>query len=291
MKKNYVFTFALLIGVGMISFQKSGVRQTNKNQISHRYNGGSPTGKTGAPGEGNCTSCHTGTVMTGSSENIFTLVDASGAISSYIPGQTYQIELALSSNPVKKGMQVTVLDANNQFAGSFTPATGGVNFTTGNGKTYANHAAASTTTSFPLWNWKWTAPATNIGPVKFYIASNVANNNGQSTGDVIHLSNHTINGTVGLEEKSIEAVKDFNASFSVENSMVYMKYSSLIIGSNFVNIVDLSGKSVLNMNMGTSSIGINKEMVRLPEYIKNGLYVVQFFVDNYPMSKTIVVER
>ena len=73
--------------------------------------------------------------------------------------------------------------------------------------------------------------------------------------------------------------------------MVYIQFSSLINGSNFVNIVDMTGKSVLNMDIGASSIGINKESVRLPEHIKNGMYIVQFFVDNYPMSQSILVKR
>jgi|TARA_R110000737_G_scaffold124916_1_gene157351 hypothetical protein len=291
MKKNYVFTLALVIGIGLVSWQKSSSIQTSEYKKSHRFTSGAPNGKTGAPGESNCTDCHTGSVMAGSSENIFTVAGSTGAITTYVPGQTYQIELAMASNPAKKGMQVTVLDANNSFAGSFTPAAGGVNFTMGGGKTYANHSAASTTTSFPFWNWQWTAPATNVGPVTFYVATNVANNNGQNTGDVIHISNHTFNGVVGLEENSIESVKDFRASFSAENSMVYIQFSSLINGSNFVNIVDMTGKSVLNMDIGASSIGINKESVRLPEHIKNGMYIVQFFVDNYPMSQSILVKR
>jgi hypothetical protein len=290
MKKNYVFTFALIIGIGLVSWQKSSSVQTSKYKKSHKYQSGAPAGKTGAPGEGNCTECHTGSVMAGSSENQFILVDGAGVATSYVPGVTYQIGLSMASNPAKKGMQVTARDANNATAGTFTGASG-VALTSSSGKSYANHTAASTLSSFPLWTWSWTAPATNVGPVKFYVATNVANNNGQNSGDVIHLSNHTYNGTVGLEEKSIETVKDFSASFSAENSMVYMQFSSLINGSNFVNIVDLNGKSVLNMKVGTSTIGVNKESVRLPDHIKNGMYIVQFFVDNYPMSKSIVVER
>lgn len=291
MKKNNILFLSFFVATGLLSWQKSTSVKTSNYEKLHRNASGAPSGRTGAPGEGNCTGCHQGNVMAGSSENQFILVGSSGVVSTYIPGETYQVGLSMASNPAKKGMQVTVLNATNQFVGSFAPAAGGVNFTTGGGKTYANHTAVSATSTFPLWTWEWTAPATNVGPVKFYVATNVADNNLLNTGDVIHLSNHTFNGTVGLEENTLETVQNFNASFSAENNTMYLQFTALINGKNYLNLVDMSGKSVLNMDLGTSSIGMNKDAIRLPEYIKNGLYVVQFFVDNFPMSKTISVQR
>jgi len=292
MKKNYILALTFGLSVAIVSWQKSNTVEKNSYKISHRNNSGAPTGRTGAPGEGNCTGCHSGTVQPGATENVLMLADGSGPVTSYVPGQTYTVALSMSSSPAKKGMQVTALNSSNQAAGTFTAITGGgVAITTGSGKSYANHMAASTLSSFPGWAWEWTAPATNVGAVEFYVATNKANNNGQNSGDVIYLSNHTFNSTVGLEENKLEAVGEFNASFSAENSMIYIQYSSLINGSNYVNIVDMSGRSVLNMDMGQAAIGVNKDMVRVPEYVKNGMYVVQYFVNNYPMSKTIVVER
>lgn len=292
MKKNNLLLFLFfLLGISLISWQKTEPSQRTKFQKSLRHNSGAPTAKTGAPGETNCTVCHLGSVQTGTNENQFLLTNSSGAVTHYLPNETYQIELSMASNPAKKGMQVTVLNSSNQFVGSFTPATGGVNFTMAGGRSYANHTAASTLATFPFWTWNWTAPATDEGPVTFYVATNLANANGQNSGDVIHLSNHTIGSTMSLKENSFSAVGEFNASFSPENSMIYLQYASLISGSNFVNIVDMTGKSVLNMKLGTSTIGTNKESIRVPDHLKNGAYIVQFFVDNYPMSQSVVIER
>ncbi|MGJ8661375.1 MAG: choice-of-anchor V domain-containing protein [Bacteroidota bacterium] len=292
MKKNYILTLTLGLSIAIVSWQKSGTVETNKYKKSHRYNSGATAGKTGAPGESNCTECHSGSVQAGTTENMLIVADGSGQVTSYVPGETYTVALAMTSNPSKKGMQATVLTASNQAAGTFaTVPGGGVAIISGSGKFYANHTSSSTTSAFPSWTWTWTAPATNVGPVRFYVATNKANNNGQNSGDIIYLSNHPLNATVGIEENKIETVSNFNASFSPENSTVYIQFSSLINGNNHVNIVDMNGRSVLNMNMGTSQIGINKDMIRLPEHVKNGMYVVQYFVDNNPMTKSIVVER
>ncbi len=292
MKKNYILALTLGLSIAFVSWQKSGTVQSNTFKKTHKNNSGASTGKTGAPGESNCTECHTGSVQSGTTENLLLVGNAGGPITSYVPGQSYTVTLSMSSSPSKKGMQVTALNSSNQAAGSFSTITGGgVAITNGSGKTYANHTAASTLPTFPGWAWTWTAPATNVGPVDFYVATNKANGNGNNSGDLIYLSSHTYGSTVGIEENKIEVVGEFNASFSVENSTIYIQYSSLINGKNHVNVVDMNGRSVLNMNMGTSSVGVNKDMIILPEYIKNGMYIVQFFVDNYSMTKTIVVER
>jgi hypothetical protein len=292
MKKNYILGLTFGLSIAVVSWQKSVTVEKDSYKISHRNNSGSPTGRTGAPGEGNCTGCHSGSVQSGATENVLMLADGSGPVTSYVPGQTYTVALSMSSSPAKKGMQVTALNPSNQGAGTFTAISGGgVAVTAGSGKSYANHTAASTLASFPGWAWEWTAPATNVGAVKFYVATNKANNNGQNTGDVIYLSNYTFNGTVGLEENKLVTLSEFNAAFSAENSMIYIQYSSLIVGSNHLNIIDMNGRSIMNMDMGQATIGMNKDMVSLPEYVKNGMYVVQYFVNNYPMSKTIVVER
>jgi hypothetical protein len=292
MKKQHIILPLFLVSLIGISWQNASEIQIQKFSITNRHNSGSPTAKTGAPGEGNCTACHVGTVQDGSTENQFILVNSSGAVTSYVPGETYQISLFLASNPSKKGFQATVLDATNTFAGTFTPATGGVNFTNTGGRFYANHSAASTNSStFPLWNWEWTAPSTDVGPVTFYVATNVANNNAQSTGDAIYLSNYTINGTVGLEDKQLPTLSDFTASFSAENQSINLTFSTVINGNKVVNLVDLSGKSVLNLDLGSTTIGLNQEKFRVPDHIKNDMYIVQFFVDNHPKSQMVRIQR
>ena len=108
--------------------------------------GGSGAGRTGAPGEQNCTACHAGTAQNGVNENILTLLDGTNPVTTYTPGQQYTVALVMSSNPAKRGFQATALTSANTMAGTFTAQAGNtsVNGTT---KKYANHTSSSNTSS------------------------------------------------------------------------------------------------------------------------------------------------
>lgn len=292
MKKNY-FLFGVLIASSFaIAWQNSSLLDMTKIKTSHTFVNGAPTGRTGAPGELTCATsgCHGGTAMDGTTENTFAVTLGGNAVTSYVPGQTYTVGLSLSSNPTKKGFQATVLDGTNTFAGTLTPLTaGGTASTSAMGRTYINHTSLSSTA--PAWGFEWTAPATDVGAVRFYIATNKTNNNGNTSGDQIFTSIHVLGSTAGLEENTSSKVSDFNASFSASNSMLHLTYSSLINGASNLNIVDMSGRTVFNTELNASTIGLNKDMVRIPETIKNGMYVVHFFVDNVASSKMISIQK
>ena len=50
---------------------------------------GAGAGKTGAPGESNCTACHSGSTQDGANENLLTVLDGGNPVFEYLPGQTY----------------------------------------------------------------------------------------------------------------------------------------------------------------------------------------------------------
>ncbi len=292
MKKQY-FLFSVLIATSVtFAWQKTGKIDTKRIKTSHTYVNGSPASRTGAPGELTCATsgCHGGTAMNGATENVFVASLNGSAVTSYVPGQTYTIALSLASNPAKKGFQATVLDGANNFVGTLTPITaGGTSSTTGMGRTYINQTSGGSTAA--AWAFDWTAPATDVGAVRFYVATNKSNNNGNNSGDEIFTSVHVLGSTASLEEVVSETVSDFNASFSAANSMVHVSYSSLINGTSHVNLVDMNGRSVLNSELNASTIGSNKDMIRIPSEVKNGMYVVHFFVNNNAVSKTISIQR
>ena len=154
--------------------------------------GGASPGMTGAPNESNCTQCHSGSVQNGDSENILSILDGVTPVNTYTPGQQYNVNLLMASNPVKKGFQATALTATNNMAGGFTGQAGNTSIN-GGVKKYANHTSLSNTSATaPSWIWTWTAPAAGSGPVTFYVATNKTNNNSNNNGDVIYLSQHVI---------------------------------------------------------------------------------------------------
>lgn len=292
MKKQYIF-IAALIGISIsFAWQSSETSQIGRVVNHVKNTSGPPAGRTGAPGEGNCTACHSGTVQNGATQNILTLSQSGNPISGYLPGETYDVSITTAVMSAKQGFEVTALNGGNSAAGTFVaPSNTGTRAFSGNGRNYVSqNTAGSNSSSFPTWDFTWTAPATDAGPVTFYLATNSANGNGQDGGDVIYVSQHPISSTANVNEVSTN-VADFNVGYSAASDQVFISYSSLIAGSAYLNLLDLSGKSVMTTDLGTANIGTNKDAFRLPSYIKNGLYIVHFFVNNNAVSKKIMVQR
>ncbi|MFN5148509.1 MAG: choice-of-anchor V domain-containing protein [Flavobacteriia bacterium] len=293
MKKNYILSLSGILLIGALSLQKSGDLKIEKffAKNGHKFfSGGAAAGLTGAPTEGNCTSCHSGSVQSGSAENVLTVLSGATPVTSYTPGQTYTVTLVMSSNPAKKGFQATAWDLSNTMAGTFTAGTNtAINGTI---KNYANHKSTSNTNAVTAWIWSWTAPATNVGDVKFYVATNKANGNSDDTGDMIYTSQHIISAptSAGVNENSVVA-SNFRVGYNGESNALNFSFHSLIAGEMSVNIVDLNGRSVFFGNLGNAVFGENIESLKLPSDFKNGIYIANFFVNNNAMSAKFMVQR
>ena len=148
-------------------------------------------GYTGAPGDnGNCTACHAGNVGTGTGS-----VAVTGIPNAYTPGQTYPLTVTVQQTGRQKfGFQLTVIDASNNRAGTLAPLTGEtqLNPVSGQGnRQYIEHTQqGSNGSTSRSWQIQWTAPATDMGAVRFFVAGNAANNDGQSSGDSIYLNSY-----------------------------------------------------------------------------------------------------
>ena len=116
------------------------------------------------------------------------------APATYIPGQTYQIQVQHATTDTTRmrwGFELTTLDGTNAAAGTFTDTTAFTQQDFGDGRWYIEHNTAGTfagTSNGATWTFDWNAPATNIGPVTFYAAGNQANNNNNPSGDQVYLT-------------------------------------------------------------------------------------------------------
>lgn len=132
-----------------------------------------------------CNACHTGAALN-SGAGAFTVF----APALYTPGQTYTLLIELQDpNAARWGFEITALDENLNGAGSFSPINGEVQVSSSGGVQYAKQTSAGTApgqTFEKSWQVEWTAPATNVGPVRFYAAGNAANANSSSSGDSIY---------------------------------------------------------------------------------------------------------
>lgn len=252
-------------------------------------------GKTGAPGEQNCTSCHSGATQNGANENLLIINNDIGfGITQYTPGATYTVNLSMASNPAKKGFQVTALNAANSMAGNFIEGANTQLKTatiSGGQRKYATHKNTSNTSATQTWNWTWEAPAVSEGPVTFYVATNKANNNNNDNGDVIYLSQHVfLNDDASVEEVAVDN-HHFSVGYAPEKEEVVISFSTLSIEPTSFNLVDLQGKSVWSKKLENSTVGQNKQWVSVPKYLPNGMYVVHFFIGNKSFSAPISVQH
>ena len=189
--KSFFLVNAIII-FGFLLFQILNIENPHislgKYNASFFYTGGSPAGKTGAPGEGNCTQCHAGMVNSGLATSTLT----SSGNNEYLPGNTYNITLDIQNGSAKNGFQIVVLDSiSNSNAGNLIVTdANNTKLISGNNRSYITHKAPGT--SLTNWSFDWTAPTTNVGPITFYYAYNVTNNASNSSGDQIYLSNFTI---------------------------------------------------------------------------------------------------
>ena len=173
---KYAF-LAILVGLSTVTFTNSG---------------GPSAGLTGAPGDGNCTNCHSGSPVT--SGTAFDAISITGLPSGgYAPGTSYTLTLnGGAAATAKNGFQLIALSPSNTMAGSFTSGTGSQAMVGGGGKTYLGHTSAGNTQS--SWTYTWTAPNPSVGTVTFYVALNATNSNSGTGGDVVYLKTITVSG-------------------------------------------------------------------------------------------------
>lgn len=164
MKKNYFFKF-LLLAIPASAF------------ILMSNSGGIAVARTGSPGDSNtsCSACHGGGNFS-ASLNITTDIPGTG----YETGKEYNITVTNTSTGASgHGFQITAeKTSDNSKVGTFA---GG----TGSQAVDNNRRVTHSGTSQNSWTFKWTAPSSNEGDVKFYAASVAANGNGGTTGDQV----------------------------------------------------------------------------------------------------------
>lgn len=286
MKKNNVLV-ALLVGtIGLLSFNS--IQETKMTNKIHLSTSGSPGGKTGAPGDGSCTSCHSGTVQSGTGFQTVVLTNAAGTmVTSYNPGETYTVSVGMLTTNAKNGFEIVALTPSNTAAGSVAVINATTTKTvTFGGKTRITQKSGGT--SLNNWSFHWTAPATNVGNVTFYLGTNVSNSNGSDSGDIIRNSQHVFGSTAGIEETVAKVA--INLGYAQATNSLTIDLTSQLNGEAAINLVDLSGKSVQFEQLGNVATGNNLLQVKLNKQLPKGIYVAHINVNNNFVSKKIYID-
>jgi hypothetical protein len=142
-------------------------------------------GRTGAPSEGHCSSCHNGNNPGGFNGTL----EITGMPAEVQPNIVYPLTITMTptaGNPVRGGFQLVALDGSNVNAGNLAIGNTQTGTEFSGGREYLEHRAAKNFVSGgPVsWTFNWTAPATASGNIiKFYYAGNFGNNNNNDSGD------------------------------------------------------------------------------------------------------------
>lgn len=149
-------------------------------------------GRTGAPGETNCTACHSGNPLNASGGSVtFGNPNMPGNV--YTPGQTYNMSVTVARTGFNRfGIGIGALTSSNQNGGTLNitdPASTQIKSATISGVSRRNVVHTSgggNGTGTKTFNFSWTAPPIGTGNVTFYFAGNAVNANGATTGDYVY---------------------------------------------------------------------------------------------------------
>src|ERR1043166_887137 len=193
---NTLFKIKLLVALLFAAFAAALLLNDNAaNPTARAFSTGPPAGYTHAPGELDCSECHT------------TPAQSSGTITvtapqHYTPGVTYDITVTHATQDpsrVRWGFELTSLDSTDSKAGALAPADGFTQVPNNSGpfpaRQYVEHAIKDGSDGTfsgqqfgAHWTFKWTAPDADVGPVTFYAAGNQANGDKNSSGDNIYFT-------------------------------------------------------------------------------------------------------
>ncbi len=205
--------------------------------------GGSPGGRTGSLGDSSnsCTGCHSGTPQAVSGW-ITTDIPAAG----YLLGETYTITLtATDADALRFGFELTAEAENGNKIGQFAITNSTETKLVNNNKAVTHTSQGFTPTGqSKSWSFDWTAPEEAMGVIRFYAAVNAADGNGNSSGDLIYLTNKEISLNTTLVDKVDK--KHFAVYPNPSNGSLNISMQD-ISSNTEINIYNYSGQIIMSL--------------------------------------------
>ena len=250
-----------------------------EDQPAMSVSAGAPESRTGSPSDGmTCMDqCHGANPGTPSGNELMTL---SGLpVGGYVPGQTYNLTLALSGNSTDVfGFEITPQDWTGHAQGSWI--TGGSNLVQIINTKWLTHTFAGNSGSAGAidWDFQWEAPTAGAGDVNFYFTSIFANDNNNHLGDVMLQDSLMVmeNLNVGIVEETDDVTISLN---SMDNSI---KISNPLQLDFVVQVLSLDGKLVHSF-----SIQGSEPKIDLASRANNGVYLIVLRGKGFTKSQRI----
>jgi hypothetical protein len=274
MKKKLLYMLPLIAmgGMTLLSNTKENFAKVHQLSVDGVSFSSNPNlGLTGAPGEGNCTQCHSGnTIQSASATSGMT-----STLSEYELGETYTFALGSVGNTVN-GFQMTILDNDGNKSGSFVAGAANTNIANANDKEYIRQSLTA-----QAWTFDWTAPLTDKGPLTAYYSLLESDGQGGTADDVLYLGSQSISSaqTNGLTNHEMQD-KKIEMFFNDQHKELNVKFNLSKKAKVFLQVVDLSGKVVESVDLGSKSFGPHSKKIQFENIQKEGIYVVSLFVNN-----------
>ncbi len=217
-----------------------------------------PTGRTGAPFDGNCSDCHSGSNPGGFGGT----VTIDGMPATVDANTTYPLMITLTptaGSPIRGGFQLVSVDANNANAGDLTAgnAQSGTEFF--GGREYIEHRGAKNFTGGgpATWSFNWKSPVTAAGnTIKFYFIGNFTNGNNNDTGDfpIDFSETYSFNGPPPVSatianSNNVSCFGGNNGSATVEADGGLAPYTYFWTGGQ-------NGQTAINLTAGTYTVTV-----------------------------------
>ena len=240
----------------------------------------------GAPGETNCSGCHSAPVNPNMPDIHF---EVGNNDSTYIPGNTYLVHISIKRKGHNKfGFVCSSLDTLNTSKGTFNvinPTTTR-KYTLG-GRNYISHTPCGADSQDSMeWTYNWTAPATTKGKIKLYMSMLVANHDHALTGDT------TYTRVISLFPITSNGINDLG---KIQKTNVYPTLFTNEINLEFDNESENTDKEILLVNtfgeiiIRTSKCG-SKFTLLTNHFLSKGMYFLKINYSNTSETFKIIKE-
>lgn len=285
-----ILTFVIVIV--LFSFDKK--QNSCSNTISysnerHQYASVPPAGKTGAPGESTCFSCHTISLNGPLGNN---LIQFNSGINFYKPDSTYTITVSIAETGMKVfGYEATMLDTFANKTGTFFITDSLTNaYQNLLGRDYISHKDATNNMSLDSleWQFNWTAPSSNAGPITIYSAGvaytsfvSAPFGNVYSDSLIIYPDSSIF---VAINELSTPSVSATLYPNPISSGKAFLSYILKRNESVQIAVYNIEGQLLESFDEGSKNKGVHKFILPTENY-SNGIYFI--VLSNSIESKTI----
>lgn len=275
MKKTIAFILVTFISVCMISFTL--IKKTGR------------AGNTGSPGENTCTQCHNAHPVNSGPGLISLQTDMPDGL--YEPDSTYNFSVIIKHGGLGLfGFGLEALKTGNTDAGLII-VTDGVRtqiLTAANGRKNITHKLlGGDSQDSAVFNFKWTAPTTNVGPVTFYYSGIAADSSNTTSGDYVYKGQVTF---TSLSTASIDEQDPYNLSIRPFPSGQYIDVLlELNTQSNVeLEILNLSGQRMDVRRYDNEEPGHKSYTIFTSKY-SSGIYILNLRVNAEMISRKFVL--